>query len=316
MRHFWGRPARAGRAIRPLRSPSGAFPRDVLVPPRERRCRVVLRRRLGWTRDPLQVDEGALDGEQPALVIVRCEIHWLLLAPWKGMFDSRSLQAARRLRLAKSRSGATHAGPYALLCSSYFGAPRRSFMKSTNARTFGEVTSPHLAHPVSVVAAKDIPHSPNANRFQNLSVYLPKTSETSKLIGTPADSLPNRDSQSILPRYHVHIHGGAWRDTQLTSKSIEPAVAHLRDDYEMFLSNAFGADKGKWPAAECITTDGVEPSSCPRPFVVLRRTETLLHEIDECAHVRGQPALAREHNVYVDRWDRPVGEERHELARS
>jgi hypothetical protein len=53
-----------------------------------------------------------------------------------------------------------------------------------------EVTSPHLAHPVSVVAAKDIPHSPNANRLQNLSVYLPKTSETSKLIGTPADSLP------------------------------------------------------------------------------------------------------------------------------
>jgi hypothetical protein len=51
-------------------------------------------------------------------------------------------------------------------------------------------------------------------------------------------------------------------------------------------------------------------------FVVLRRTETLLHEIDECAHVRGQPALAREHNVHVDRRDRPVGEEGHELARS
>jgi hypothetical protein len=68
--------------------------------------------------------------------------------------------------------------------------------------------------------------------------------------------------------------------------------------------------------AECITTDVVESSSCPRPFVVLLRAETLLHEIDECAHVRGQPALAREHNVHVDRRDRPVGEERHELARS
>jgi hypothetical protein len=93
-----------------------------------------------------------------------------------------------------------------------------------------EVTSSHLAHPVSVVAAKDIPHSPNANRLQNLSVYLPKTSETSKLIGTPAASLPNRDSQSILPRYHLHIHGGAWRNPQLTSKSIEPAVAHAFAD--------------------------------------------------------------------------------------
>jgi kynurenine formamidase len=66
--------------------------------------------------------------------------------------------------------------------------------------------------------------------LQNLSVYLPKTSETSKLIGTPADSLPNRDSQSILPRCHVHIHGGAWRDPQLTSKSIEPPVGHAFAD--------------------------------------------------------------------------------------
>jgi kynurenine formamidase len=38
-----------------------------------------------------------------------------------------------------------------------------------------EVTSPHLAHPVSVVAAKDLPYLPNANRFQNLSIYLPET---------------------------------------------------------------------------------------------------------------------------------------------
>lgn len=88
------------------------------------------------------------------------------------------------------------------------------------------VASPHLAHPVSVVAAKDIPYLPNANRLQNLSIYLPQTSETSDLIGTPANSLPNHDSQSLLPRHHVHIHGGAWRDPQLTSESIEPAVAH------------------------------------------------------------------------------------------
>ena len=89
-----------------------------------------------------------------------------------------------------------------------------------------EVTSPHLAHAVSVVAAKDIPYIPHANRLQNLSIYLPKTPETSNLIGAPASSLPSPDAEPVLPRYHVYIHGGAWRDPQLTSKSIEPAVAH------------------------------------------------------------------------------------------
>jgi kynurenine formamidase len=89
-----------------------------------------------------------------------------------------------------------------------------------------EVTSPHLAHPVSVVAARDIPYIPDANRLQNLSIYLPKTPETSNLIGAPASSLPSPGTESLLPRYHVYIHGGAWRDPQLTSKSIEPTVAH------------------------------------------------------------------------------------------
>ena len=90
-----------------------------------------------------------------------------------------------------------------------------------------EVISPHLDHPVSVVAAKDIPYFPDANRFQNLSIYLSKTPETSSLIGTPANSLPNPNTQSSSPRYHVHIHGGAWRDPKLTSDSIEPTVAHI-----------------------------------------------------------------------------------------
>jgi kynurenine formamidase len=89
-----------------------------------------------------------------------------------------------------------------------------------------EVTSPHLAHPVPVVAAKGIPYITNANRLQNLSIYLPRTPETSNLIGTPASSLPGSGSEPGLTRYHVHIHGGAWRDPQLTSASIEPAVAH------------------------------------------------------------------------------------------
>jgi kynurenine formamidase len=88
------------------------------------------------------------------------------------------------------------------------------------------VTSPSLAHPVSVVAARDIAYISNANRLQGLSLYLPETPETSSLIGTPARSLPNPGTQSLLPRYYIYIHGGAWRDPKLTSSSIEPAVAH------------------------------------------------------------------------------------------
>jgi acetyl esterase/lipase len=93
-----------------------------------------------------------------------------------------------------------------------------------------EVTSPLIAYPVPVVAARDIPYIPHANRLQNLSIYLPETPETSSLIGTPARSLPDPGpdpgSRPLLTRYLVHLHGGAWRDPQLTSDSIEPAVAH------------------------------------------------------------------------------------------
>ncbi len=91
---------------------------------------------------------------------------------------------------------------------------------------FAEATSPQLAHPVPVVAAKNIPYFANANRFQNLNIYLPRTSDTSKLIGIPANSLAGLGADSGSPRYHVHIHGGAWRDPELTSSSIEAAVAH------------------------------------------------------------------------------------------
>jgi kynurenine formamidase len=87
-----------------------------------------------------------------------------------------------------------------------------------------EVTSPHLKDPVPVVAAEDIPYVPRANRLQNLSVYLPATPETTRLVGTPAERLPASGG------YHVHIHGGAWRDPQLTARSIEPAVAHAFRD--------------------------------------------------------------------------------------
>ncbi|MEU4657637.1 hypothetical protein AB0G32_27500 [Streptomyces sp. NPDC023723] len=89
-----------------------------------------------------------------------------------------------------------------------------------------EVASPHLDRPIPVVAAKDIPYIPHANRLQNLSIYLPRTPQSAALIGTSVTSLPGADSPSQYPRYLVHIHGGAWRDPRLTSASIEPAVAH------------------------------------------------------------------------------------------
>jgi hypothetical protein len=47
-----------------------------------------------------------------------------------------------------------------------------------------EVTSPHLGRPVPVIAARDIPYIRNANRLQNLSIYLPRTPRTAGLIGT------------------------------------------------------------------------------------------------------------------------------------
>ena len=125
-----------------------------------------------------------------------------------------------------------------------------------------EVKSPHLARPVSVVAAKDIPYLPDADRLQTLSLYLPDTSETSALVGTAADSLPKRHGRSLSPSYQVHIHGGAWRDPQLTSASIEPTVA-----------NAFSAIDAPTPiSAATITT--------------MKRTEIVLHERYENSLIR------------------------------
>ena len=60
-----------------------------------------------------------------------------------------------------------------------------------------EVTSPQLAHPVPVVAARDIPYIPNANRLQNLSIYLPKRRkrQTSSALGPgPSRALNPRHS--------------------------------------------------------------------------------------------------------------------------
>ena len=88
-----------------------------------------------------------------------------------------------------------------------------------------EVVSPRVDGPVPVIAATGIPYIADANRLQNLSIYLPVTAETSALAGRPVDGLPGAGTPSALPRYHVHVHGGAWRDPRLTSSSIEPTVA-------------------------------------------------------------------------------------------
>ena len=74
-----------------------------------------------------------------------------------------------------------------------------------------EVASPQLAQRVPVVVAENLPYFPDANRFQNLSIYLPTTPETPKLVGTTAERLPAANPDSAVPRYHVHIHGGAIR---------------------------------------------------------------------------------------------------------
>ena len=92
--------------------------------------------------------------------------------------------------------------------------------------TSAEVTSPHLTAPVSVVVGRDVPYTENSNKRQTFTVYLPKTSENAELIGQQVRWLPRRNSQSKIPTWLVHIHGGAWRDPFLTSASIEAAVSH------------------------------------------------------------------------------------------
>lgn len=91
-----------------------------------------------------------------------------------------------------------------------------------------QVKSPHIAQPVPVVAAKDIPYEQNGHHFQTLNIYLPRSSETDSLVGKLVDSLLGLApaSPATPPRWQVHIHGGAWRDPQLTAASIEATVAH------------------------------------------------------------------------------------------
>lgn len=85
-----------------------------------------------------------------------------------------------------------------------------------------------------MIAAKNIPYVQDGNRFQTLSVYVPRSPDTNDLVGQPADNvgqpadnLPSPPfSPGKSPRWQVHIRGGAWRDPQLTASSIEATAAH------------------------------------------------------------------------------------------
>ncbi|KAM0544509.1 hypothetical protein ACHAPJ_011803 [Fusarium lateritium] len=90
-----------------------------------------------------------------------------------------------------------------------------------------EVKSPHIDKPVPVYAAKSIPYAQDAHRFQTINVYAPRAPNSSISPGEPFTSLPFSSSSATgLPRWLVHIHGGAWRDPFLDASSIEATVAH------------------------------------------------------------------------------------------
>ena len=94
------------------------------------------------------------------------------------------------------------------------------------------MTAPKLADSVPVNVAKDVSYISNPNRLQNLSIYLAVTEETSRLVDKPVTTIPSFGTvRNHLPRRHVHVHGGAWRDPNLGSSSIEAAVAHAFVDY-------------------------------------------------------------------------------------
>ncbi|PZE63022.1 hypothetical protein DEJ33_00885 [Curtobacterium sp. MCPF17_047] len=101
----------------------------------------------------------------------------------------------------------------------------------TNTWMIQEVASPRLDAPVPVVGALDVPTAPGANRFQTVDLYLPLTTGTQELVGSPVRPFLGSLLASEHPATLVHVHGGAWRDPHLTGRSIEATVAHaFRDD--------------------------------------------------------------------------------------
>lgn len=95
-----------------------------------------------------------------------------------------------------------------------------------------EVGSPRRDQRVPVVAAIDVPTTAGANRFQTVDLYLPLTGRTRELVGSPVGPFLETVRRQAHPDTLVHVHGGAWRDPDLTGRSIEATVAHaFRDDH-------------------------------------------------------------------------------------
>lgn len=67
---------------------------------------------------------------------------------------------------------------------------------------------------------------PAPNRHQNYNVYLPHVRDNKRKFGGGFDGLPSRSDSTPFPQYHVHTHGGVWRNANLTASSVEPSVAH------------------------------------------------------------------------------------------
>ena len=88
------------------------------------------------------------------------------------------------------------------------------------------MTTPTLPAPVAVLVARDVPYLPHGHRLQTFNLYLPYTPENAALVGKSVRALPDAPANVALPRFLVHVHGGAWRDPQLNAASIEPTVAH------------------------------------------------------------------------------------------
>ncbi|KAF2176427.1 hypothetical protein K469DRAFT_742922 [Zopfia rhizophila CBS 207.26] len=83
-----------------------------------------------------------------------------------------------------------------------------------------EISSPHLPKPVEVIAAKDIPHTPSANRLQTLHVYLPKNENTLALLNRSVASIPT-SANSTSPQYQRDRHSNPSREARHPQ--------HLRD---------------------------------------------------------------------------------------
>lgn len=88
-----------------------------------------------------------------------------------------------------------------------------------------DLASPNEARRTPAIVARNIPYATDANARQNLNIYLPRTETFSHLAGKPFTKLPHPQNREGLPVWHVHIHGGAWRDPLLRSSSIEADAA-------------------------------------------------------------------------------------------